>query len=98
MPGRRSGDVWNDIFSKSVSGWIVGLAIPASLFLAWYLRAAVVAEWHIQATYPQLEQMVAQHESELKALKAQAMPPDMLDRWDDFLKDYEAKKKKPKQP
>jgi len=97
-PGRRTGDIWPDVLSKSISGWIVAIAVPASIALAWYLRTAVVAEWHIQASYPALEAQVAAHELELKALKAQAMPPDMLGRWDDFLRDYETAKKKKAKP
>lgn len=89
---------WAGVLSKSVSGWIVGLSIPASFALAWYLREAVVREWHIQATYPKVEAAVTRHDAEIKALQSQAMPPALINRLDVWLTTQESKDKQKGKP
>lgn len=86
---------WGSVWSKAISGWIVGLAIPASLGLFSVLVYVVMSEWHIQATFPRVEAKVAEHDTKIREIQAQLMTPAMMKRLDDFLEREEKKRGTP---
>jgi len=92
VAGRRTGDIWPEVLSKSISGWIVGLAIPASLALFSGLMYLAVSEYHVQTTYAAIEKAVAEHDQRLDKIEDRLMPAGMVDRLDKFLSEQEQKK------
>ena len=89
MTRREPGDgFWGGVLSK----WLAGIAVPAAIGLAYLIQRAIVAEMRVQDTVPKLEMTVQEHEEKIRAFQAQAIPPGMTKRLDDFLTDQERKK------